>query len=160
MTMSVYRRSVRDYLRTRLGPGVVFLRLECDVDVVVKAAMGRVEEYLKGIGKTLEEWWSGPSQFPGVCFRDKFGEFGFDNFKKMQLEYYLAGMEPFDDDELDGVVVNTTSRDAAVFERINAALGLAQQSCEVDLKELGEMQKARWADWAEDQKKCEKQVKS
>ena len=38
VSMSVYRREVRDFLRERLTAGVVILKLECDVDIVVKSA--------------------------------------------------------------------------------------------------------------------------
>eukprot|EP00656_Telonema_subtile_P039400 TRINITY_DN44511_c0_g1_i1.p1 TRINITY_DN44511_c0_g1~~TRINITY_DN44511_c0_g1_i1.p1 ORF type:complete len:195 (-),score=50.79 TRINITY_DN44511_c0_g1_i1:89-673(-) len=91
VSFSIYRREVRDFVRAHLGADVRFLSLQCDVDVVVKAAIGRVEDWL-GMKQeqTIQEWWAGPSQFPGVCFQELFGEYSDENFKRMQLEFYLA----------------------------------------------------------------------
>ena len=37
--------------------------------------------------------------FPGVCYRDKYGEYSIEAFKQMQLEFFLSGMEAFGEDE-------------------------------------------------------------
>ena len=94
----------------RLGAGLVFLKLECDVDVVVfplpwsrvdahhlarsmstrvtrnvstarqvKGAIARVATYMSLSDNTVEDWWNGPSMFPGVCFRDKYGEYSYEH---------------------------------------------------------------------------------
>ena len=146
VSISIYRREVRDFVRAHLGADVRFLSLQCDVDVVVKAAIGRTEDWL-GVKQeqTIQEWWAGPSQFPGVCFQELFGEYSYENFERMQLKFYLAGMEPFAEDEQDGLMtVDTCSRDASVWDRVNAVLGLEVASCDVDLQGLKDIQTARW----------------
>ncbi|EOD41285.1 hypothetical protein EMIHUDRAFT_199574 [Emiliania huxleyi CCMP1516] len=91
----IYRREVRDFFRERLGEhGLVFLKLECDLDIIVQGVEKRAEAYLKTKGQTLEDYWNGPqpaSVGGGVCFREKYGEYSFENYKKMQLEIYLQG---------------------------------------------------------------------
>jgi gluconate kinase len=67
VSFSVYRREVRDFLRERLSGSnlkLEFLKLECDVDVVVRGAIGRLEDYLKTQDppRTIVEHWQGPSQ--------------------------------------------------------------------------------------------------
>ena len=150
VSMSVYRREVRDFLRSKLGDELLFLKLECDVDVVVRGALGRLEEYLKtqGGSVSVEDHWNGPSQFEGVCFREKYGEFSFDNWKRMQLDYFLSGMEPFAEDEKDHVTVDVSARNKTVFSSISSALGLPPLEDEIDLEELKNIQKKRWADGA------------
>ena len=150
VSISVYRREVRDFLRKRLqiaGTSIDFLKLECDVDVVVRGAIGRLEDYLKISGKTVEEHWGGPSQFPGITFAERYGAFSFESFKKMQLELYLSGMEPFAADEpADYIVVDVSSRDAAVFDLVRGALKLAPREAGevVDTDKLKGIQTARW----------------
>lgn len=150
VSMSVYRREVRDFLREKLGEDLLFLSLDCDVDVVVKGALARLEEYLATQGESVSvvDYWNGPSQFEGVCFRDKYGEFSFENWRRMQLDYFLAGMEPFAEDEKDHITVDVSARNTTVFRSISNALSLPPLDDEVDLEKLKGIQKARWADGA------------
>ena len=145
----IYRREVRDFFRERLGEhGLVFLKLECDLDIIVQGVEKRAEAYLKTKGQTLEDYWNGPqpaSVGGGVCFREKYGEYSFENYKKMQLEIYLQGMQPFAHDESDTITVDITSRDnSCCFERINAALGLPARTTDVDMGMLQELSRSRW----------------
>ena len=67
------------------------------------------------------------------------------NFKKMQLEYFLAGMEPFSSDEQSYcLVVDVSSRDDSVFDRINNALNLPGRVRTVDMELLKSAQTERW----------------
>eukprot|EP01052_Picozoa_sp_SAG31_P038629 SAG31_NODE_5199_length_2681_cov_4.603408_3_plen_240_part_00 len=146
VSFSVYRREAREFLRTRLAAsGLQFLKLECNLDVVVKAAIERLETYLELNGKTIDEHWNGPSMFPGVCFRDRYGEYSYENFRKMQLDFFLAGMEEFNPEEPeDYTVVDVSSRDQSAFDRISEALALPSNQSPVDVEMLGEIQKSRW----------------
>merc|ERR1711920_251466 len=73
VSMSVYRQEVRDFLRGQLGDDLLILKLDCDVDIVVKGALARLEDYLATLAApvSVEDHWNGPSQFEGVCFREK-----------------------------------------------------------------------------------------
>jgi len=142
VSMSVYRREVRDFIRARLSAS--FLKLECDVDVVVRSALKRLEDYMGMSGKTAQDWWDGPSQFEGVCFKDKYGPWSFENYRRMQLEVYLAGMEPFGADEPGCASVDVSDRPQALA-RIREKLALTDPG-PVDFDRLAEVQKTRWAE--------------
>ena len=64
VSISVYRREVRDFLRNRMGAlsadtELVILKLECDVDRVVESAIERLSGFMALSGKTVEDSWNG-----------------------------------------------------------------------------------------------------
>eukprot|EP00927_Polykrikos_kofoidii_P074777 TRINITY_DN70800_c0_g1_i1.p1 TRINITY_DN70800_c0_g1~~TRINITY_DN70800_c0_g1_i1.p1 ORF type:complete len:264 (-),score=46.30 TRINITY_DN70800_c0_g1_i1:294-1025(-) len=142
----VYRREVRDFFRARLGGrGLIFLKLECDVDVVVKGLEKRTEDFVRSqMGKTMEDYWNGPQAHLGVCFREKYGEYSYENFKIMQLETTLKVQQPFADDERDAISVDVSTRDSSCFDRVNAALRLPLRTADVDMGMLDEISKSTW----------------
>ncbi|CAE7269308.1 unnamed protein product, partial [Symbiodinium microadriaticum] len=93
LTFSVYRREARDYFRQLLPGRVSFLKLDCDPDVVVRSALARLEKYMGLSGKTVEDWWKQEKK------DQAYGEYSYENYKKMQLAEFLSGMEPFDPEE-------------------------------------------------------------
>merc|ERR1711879_6692 len=108
-----------------------------DPDVIARGAEKRAEAYLKTKGQTLEDYWNGPqATLGGVCFREKYGEYSFENYKKMYLAVYLVGMQPFADDERDTITVDVTSRDDSCFDRVNDALGLPSLTAAIDISML------------------------
>ena len=153
VSISVYRREVRDFLRNRMGDlsadtDLVILKLECDLDRVVQSAIDRLSDFMALSGKTVEDSWNGPSMFPGVCYLDKYGEYSFEAFKKMQLEFFLSGMEAFGEDEPGTcLAVDVSSRDVSAFDGVRDVLNLPPTTDEVDLAALREIQKARWVAW-------------
>ena len=52
----------------------------------------------------------------------KYGDFSFESYKRMQLEVYLAGMEPFAADE-PGLCADVSDRPSA-FAAVRACLAL------------------------------------
>lgn len=137
VTFSVYRREVRDHLRLHLGAGLEFLKLECDVDVVVQAGFERFADFAKTKGITMEQLWEEQQL-------DNEGIFNFDNYKSHYISKYLQGMEPFGDDEADYKITSTTARDQSVFDGINSALSLGPRTAEVDYDMLKAIQTERW----------------
>ena len=72
----VYRREVRDYLRANLGPGLRFLRLDCETDVLVRGALARLEEGLHLCKMTTEQWWKSEDPAMQNCGgQRKYGDF-------------------------------------------------------------------------------------
>lgn len=144
LSFSVHRREVRDFLRERLGRGVLFLKLECDVDVVVGSAIERIAEFMSLDDKTVEDWWAGPqSLVDGRSWLEEYGEYSYDGFKRMQLEHHLSGMEAFAEDEKDYVSVDASSRDMNVLDRVHEVLGLGSRTADVDFDKLEGIQTAR-----------------
>ena len=120
VSFSVYRREVRDFLREHLKSHaeVRFIKLECDVDVVVKGALARVKDFMSLRDKTVEEWWAEGEN------EKKYGEFSFDNYKRMQFDTVLSGFEPLGEDEADCTVVDVSARDASCFDRVGCSQAL------------------------------------
>ena len=138
VSFSIYRREVRDFIRDKLSDiarDVLFLKLECDVDVVVRGQLKQLADFMALRGETVQDYWNKPPILggsEGKAYREIYGEWSFANFRKKTLETTLAGMEPFGDDETDFVAVDVSSRDATVFDRVAAALALpsSREVCE------------------------------
>ena len=153
ISFAVYNRQVRDFIRDHLCTEVSlqFLHLDCNVDVVVKGALARVEEYLKmpNVNKTINEWWSSSEamvgKFEGECFQEMYGEYSYDNFKRMQFDKFLSGMQPLGEDE-QGLTLDVSARDNSVFQDLSNILGLPCEINEggIDMAALKAVQKNRW----------------
>ena len=138
VTWVVYRRDVRDFLRQRLGPGLRFLRLDCETDVLVRGAHARLEEGLQMSGMTTEDGWRSEDPAMQNCGGQKrYGGFSLESYKQMQLDNALNGMQHFDTDELsDSQVVDVSTRDTAAFLRVSTALGLVPTTTDIDIAAL------------------------
>jgi len=151
VSFSVYNRQVRDFLRKNLGPEIslVFLHLVCNVDVVVNGALVRLEEYLKmpNINKSVNEWWASSERmvgkFEGKSFYDIYGDFSYKNFRQMQFDKFLSGMQPLEKDE-QGLTLDVSARDNSVFREVCETLELTYENDTVDMKKLSAVQKNRW----------------
>ena len=69
----------------------------------------------------------------------------YDNFKRMQFDKFLSGMQPLEDDE-EGLILDVSARDNSVFQDISNILGLPYEIKEggIDMAALKAVQKARW----------------
>ena len=110
-----------------------------------------MEEYLKmpNVNKSIDEWWNSSEamvgKFEGECFQEMYGEYSYDNFKRMQFDKFLSGMQPLEDDE-EGLILDVSARDDSVFQDISNILGLPYEIKEggIDMAALKAVQKARW----------------
>ena len=153
VSFAVYNRQVRDFLRDHLCKEIslLFLHLDCNLDIVVKGALARVEEYLKmpNVNKSIDEWWNSSEamvgKFEGDCFQEMYGKYSYDNFKRMQLDKFLSGMQPLEEDE-QGLVLDVSARDNSVFQDVSNILGLPNEIEEggIDMAALKAIQKNRW----------------
>ena len=145
VSFAVYRREVRDFLRSRLGRGLRFLRLECDVDILVQSSFDRLREALDASHTSLSEWWD--SRNPGAqnCGgQARYGDFSFAKFKQMQQENQLNGMADFDDDESAySDTVDVSSRDSAALCNVSIAIGVVPNKLVVDIVKLKAIAKTR-----------------
>ncbi|CAK9081096.1 Hypothetical protein SCF082_LOCUS38632, partial [Durusdinium trenchii] len=141
LTFSVYRKEMRDYFRQVL-PGITFLRLDCDPEVVISGSLQRLENYLSNTKKTVEDWRHEKQ------FHETYGPYTFENYKKMQMAEYLSGLEPFTVEELDAMVcdLGPGCRGPEALLAVARALGLEPK--EPDLDALKEREKERLADLA------------
>ena len=163
VSFSVYRREARDFIRDKLSDiarDILFLKLECDVDVIVRGQIKRLAEFMALRGETVQDYWNKPPLLGGSkAYREIYGEWSFENYKKKTFETTLAGMEPFGDDEKDFVDVDVSSRDAKVFDRVAAALALPSPREAVDMKKLAAIQEARWSAYNKVTKKLDETAK-
>ena len=145
VSFAVYRREVRDFLRSRLGHGLRFLRLECDVDTLVRSSFDRLQEALDASHTSVSEWWG--SRNPGAqnCGgQARYGDFTFSKFKRMQQENQLNGMVDFGDDESAySDTVDVTCRDSAALLNVSIAIGVVPSELVVDIAKLKTIAKAR-----------------
>ena len=145
VTWVAYRREVRDLLRANLGAGLRFVRLDCEVDVLVRGSLARLEEGLQLSKMTTEQWWKSEDPAMQNCGGERtYGEFTFESYKQMQLENALNGMVEFGADELvDTQVIDVSTRDAVALLRVSTALGVTPKSEEIDLHKLKAINTAR-----------------
>ncbi|CAJ1346935.1 unnamed protein product [Effrenium voratum] len=134
LSFSVYRREVRDYFRQRI-PEIFFLKLDCDPDVVIRSALGRLETYLENKKQTVEDWWREEKK------EEKYGKFSMETYKQMQMTEFLAGMQPLDAGE--GVSCDVTPRGQKALDAVAEALGLPKK--DIDLEQLKREERARLA---------------
>jgi len=136
LSFSVYRREARDYFREKLTGMVFFIRLDCDPDIVIADALGRVEKYMALRGKSVQDWWQNENKV------EKYGEYSYQNYKRMQFEEFLSGMEPFSPDEEDSAVCDVSARGADALKGVAACLSLQSRE-EPDMGRLKEFETAR-----------------
>ena len=137
VTWVFYRREVRDFMRAELGESVRFLRLDCDVDVLVEGTLARLKEGLQMGRMSIEQWWSNESpamQTHGGL--QKYGPFSYESYKQMQLDTALGGMVDFGNDETGVLVVDVSCRGAPALLKVSAALGLTPSTDDIDVDKV------------------------
>ena len=84
-------------------------------------------------------------KFEGECFQEMYGEYSYDNFKRMQFDKFLSGMQPLGEDE-QGLTLDVSARDNSVFQDLSNILGLPCEINEggIDMAALKAVQKNRW----------------
>ena len=58
----------------------------------------------------------------GECFQEMYGEYSYDNFKRMQFDKFLSGISRWDDEE--DLILDVSARDNSVFQDISNILEL------------------------------------
>jgi len=153
LTQSAYRREARDYLRNLL-PGVCFIKLQCDEDILCKGAHQRFIDYAKAHEQTPDELWM------QVKYNEKFGDkkCTYENHKKVQ-KTFLTGFEKFHDDEGKCATVDMSKRDASVLVKICDAMGLQPVAeSEIDMKRIKAVNEKRVEDLARERKELERKM--
>jgi gluconate kinase len=143
ITQSAYRREARAYIRQELGPDdVLFVQLDVDMDVLITGLFEREAKIFPSyFGRSLEDCWK-EGRTPLEEAVEKWGEFGFDSFKKYKQATNIRGYVPVGEDEGQFCVLDGSARDKSVLDGLCKLLGLTCVA-EVDSTKINGAQKIR-----------------
>lgn len=123
VTLSVYNRECRDYIR-RKWPHVVFIQLECNTEELVKRHIVRFKEYADAQGQSIE-----------ACFENVYKKpYSYDNYRQVTLDI-LRGLQPIvHSDEPNCFTLDVSVHNHALFETLHRFLGLDPPRKEGDIR--------------------------
>lgn len=132
VSLTVYHREARDYLRVRL-PHHEFVLLRCAPAELVRRARVRFAEYAAVCGQTVAE-----------CFEAQHKEPFSDAAFEAQTTRIMRGLQPLEPDELRAHELEVT--DGAPWRALHALLGLAPPAppSDIPIDEIARVNYARF----------------
>ena len=130
VSLTVYHREVRDYVRAAL-PTHDFILLRCDADELVRRARVRFQKYAEVCGQTFE-----------ACFETQNKEPYTDAAFDAATRRIMHGLQPLEPDEVRTHELDVTS--GAPWGALHALLGLPPPPEVIPLDEIAETNYARF----------------
>ena len=130
VSLTVYHREVRDYLRAAL-PEHDFILLRCDSAELVRRARVRFEQYAKVCGQTFE-----------ACFETSNKEPYSDAAFEAQTRRIMQGLQPLEPDEVRTYELDVT--DGAPWRALHELLRLPPPPAVIPIDEIAKINYARF----------------
>lgn len=132
VSLSVYPRAVRDYLRSRLPPHLKFIVIDCPEEECVKRHFQRTSAYAKVHGMTLQEHWE--SENKSAFTPETFTAWG---------KLLSTGFEPASPLEPQTIGLVAASG-TEILMSLHSALGWPAISSSIDVAGICDKNVARW----------------
>jgi len=153
LSFSTYPRVVRDFVRKEVkkltGEDLTMILLEMSKDDYVRRQKDKLQQWLKGMNKTVEQVWEEHDAFKGL------GEYSEENLTKYyQQAKEMKGLEPIQADEANSFTIDTNGLHVKVVPEVTRVLNLTP--CEYDNEVIMKIR----SDHIEEYKKLKEQKKA